>query len=357
MHTESNGPCSVCNAFARAKPVAHEIGPGAVSGYRSPVFTGGDLVSHRWMDVTAFNQLSAAQLGTFSLTQVRALGATPAGVHTEVTTGRWERLHPAVYGLAGHHQSWRRALWAAHLHAGEDCPVGMDSAGRIHGYPQAFRGTVDLLVATDMTRPPDHVRWFRRSDVEPDDILELPGLPPVTSPVRTVIDLAGRMHVATLRLLVEHGLVERHYRIVDLGMLLDRVRRSGKNGVRRMGQVLDDLGPGEGLSRSELERLGDAVISSSSIPMPVHEHPLPSERGRHGFVDRCWPEAKWIVELDGRKWHHRFQQALQDADRRTEAQTMGWETTQLLWEHCQGDPERTARSLELIYADRMRLFG
>jgi len=321
------------------------------------VFNSSVLVSYSPMDIAAFNELSSTQHGTFSLQQVRALGATNAAVHAAVIAGRWERHHRGVYGLAGHHRSWRRSLWAAHLHAGENCPVGMDSAGRIHGYPQAYRGTIDLLVTTEMVRSPEHVRWFRRSDVRPEDVVHIDGLPPVTSPARTAVDLAGRMHIATLRQLVEHGLNEHHYRTVDLGILLDRVRRSGKNGVRRMGQVLDDLGPGEGLSRSELERLGDSVIASSSIPTPVNEHPLPSERGRRGFVDRCWPEAKWIVEFDGRKWHHRFQKALQDADRRAEAQTMGWETTQLLWEHCSGDAERTSHMLELIYTDRMRLIG
>ncbi len=315
------------------------------------------LVSHAPMDIAAFNELSSAQHGMFSLQQLHLLGATKAGTHAAVAAGRWERHHPTVYGLAGHHESWRRSLWAAHLHAGEHCPIGMDSAGRIHGYPQAFRGTVDLIVTVDMVRPPEHVRWFRRSDLLADDIVRIDGLPPVTSPTRTTVDLAGRMHVATLRQLVEHGLNEQHYRTVDLGILLDRVRRSGKNGVRRMGQVLDDLGPGEGISRSELERLGDSVIAASSIPAPEHERPLPSERGRSGFVDRCWPEAKWIVEFDGRKWHHRFQRALHDADRRAEAQTMGWETTQLLWEHCYGDAERTSRMLELIYAERMRLLS
>lgn len=187
--------------------------------------------------------------------------------------------------------------------------------------------------------------------------MDVPGLPPVTTPARTAIDLAGRMHVATLRQLVEHGLTEKHYRTVDLGMLLDRVRRPGKNGVRRMAQVLDDLGPGDGLPHSELERLGDEVIARADVPAPVHEYPLPSERGRRGFVDRCWPEAKMIVEFDGRKWHHRFQQALQDADRRTEAQTLGWETTPMLWEHCRGDPDRSVRQLELIYAERMALLA
>lgn len=304
-----------------------------------------------------FHCLSAAQQGMFSRAQVLGLGATDAMIRHQLQVGRWRVELPSVYGLAGHREGWQRRLWAAHLNAGEDSPVAMDSAARVHGYPQAFRGTVDVLVPCDRGRPPEGVRWFRRSDLLPEDVVAMPGMPPVTSPARTVVDLAGRMHVATLRLMVEHGVNERHFRTVDVAVLLQRVRRSGKNGVRRLAQVLDDLGPGDGIPRSQLERLGDAVIACAKLPPPVHEHPLPSARGRRGFVDRCWPEAKLIVEFDGRKWHHRFQQALADADRRLEAQALGWETSQLLWEHCDSDTERTAEVLTLIHAERLRLLS
>lgn len=309
------------------------------------------------MDPKSFNELSSRQRGVFARSQVESLGATDAAIRHELGVGRWREELPSVYGLAGHHDGWRRRLWIAHLHAGDGTAIGMDSAGRIHGYPQAWRGTLDVVVASMQSRPPVGVRWFRRADLLPKDIVDLEGLPPLTSPARTVVDLAGRTHVATLRLMVEHGLVERHYRTVDLAVLLDRVRRSGKNGVRRLAQVLDDLGPGEGVSRSELERLGDSVITASGLPSPEREHPLPSARGRKGFVDRCWPEAKLIVELDGRKWHHRFQQALADADRRLEAQALGWQTSALLWEHCDSDADRTAEVLRTIYDERARLLA
>ena len=88
------------------------------------------------------------------------------------------------------------------------------------------------------------------------------------------------------------------------------------------------------------------------------EHKQASKKARKaGLLAEHERLEKRIVEFDGRKWHHRFQKALQDADRRAEAQTMGWETTQLLWEHCSGDAERTSHMLELIYTDRMRLIG
>jgi very-short-patch-repair endonuclease len=67
--------------------------------------------------------------------------------------------------------------------------------------------------------------------------------------------------------------------------------------------------------------------------------------------------VKLIVEFDGRRWHHRFQQARADADRVLEAQALGWETSRLLWEHCSTDADHTARTLAAIYEQRRMLLG
>jgi hypothetical protein len=178
---------------------------------------------------------------------------------------------------------------------------------------------------------------------------------PVTSLTRTVVDLAGSTGLARLRLVAEQAVVEGSSSTAELGAMLDRVRRRGKPGVARMARVLDDLGPGEDLPRSELERLADRVAELAGLPEPRREHPLPNERGRTGFVDRCWENAMWILEADGRRWHGRRQQMLADADRTLESQALGYETTRLLWEHAHSDPSGTAVLLRSVYDQRVTL--
>ena len=295
------------------------------------------------MDLEGFALLSAKQYGTFTREQVMALGATRGGVRQQLESGRWAIELPSVYGLVGHRDSWRRRLWAAHLHAGPDSVLSHDSAGRIQGADEVFANTIDLIVPSNRNQAPPGVRWHRRTDLGDGDVVTRPGLPPMTSPARTAVDLAGTIQIARLRQFVEAGATARRFTLAEVGAVLDRVRRSGKRGVRKLATVLDDLGPGDDLPHSELEKLGDEVLELAGLPTPQHEYPLPNERGRRGFVDRCWPEARLIVEFDGRRWHHRFQQALQDADRRLEAQALGWETTPLLWEHCTSDA-RTDRT-------------
>jgi len=177
----------------------------------------------------------------------------------------------------------------------------------------------------------------------------------VTSLLRTVVDLAAVLHIARVRAMVEQGVLERRFSLVGVGATLGRVRRKGKPGVGKLDRVLDDLGPGDGIPNGELERLLGPVLRLAGLPAPVHEHPLPGHGARTGFVDRCWPEARMIVEVDGRMWHTRRQQMVADHDRSLQAQAAGYETTRLLWEHVAHDPEGTAATMAAVYAARRRL--
>jgi Transcriptional regulator, AbiEi antitoxin len=307
------------------------------------------------MDVPpALASLLASQYGLATRTQSRKLGLGDGELRRLVRTGRWVRVAPSVYSVANHRDSWVRRLWAAHLHAGPGSLVSHESAGRLHGYQEVPAGLVTLIAGPVYRRPLDGVRLRVVTDLDPAHVTEWNGLP-VTTPLRTVVDLASTLHIATLRLLVEHAVTDRRLSLAQLGAFHADLRRQGKNGVARLGQVLDDLGPGDGLPRSELERLLDRVIELSGVPSPVHEYPLPGRGAVSGFVDRCWPEARLIVEGDGRKWHTRRQQALRDATRSLEAQAVGYETTPLLWEHLANDPQTTAVLLRTVHDRRTAL--
>jgi hypothetical protein len=154
---------------------------------------------------------------------------------------------------------------------------------------------------------------------------------------------------------VQHAHVERICPIVAVGAELAGSRRRGLPGVRRLESVLDDLGPGDGVPRSELERVGDQVRRLAGLPEPVHEHPLPSARGREGFVDRAWPEAKFLTEFDGRRWHTRRAQMHLDHQRDLEASALGWHPLRLCWEQLSGDPDGTAGLWRATYERRLEM--
>lgn len=305
------------------------------------------------MDPPELLAIAAVQQGVFSRVQAVAAGVSPRQIVGRLRTGRWMQLHTGVYGLAGHAPSWRRRLWAAHLHAGPGSVLARETAGRLQGFEPVPPGRSVLIVERN-ARAPAGVIWVRTPDLAPSDVTLLAGLPPVTTAARTVVDLAAVLGPARLRLAVEQGILERRFSAAEVGGVLARVRRSGKPGVRRMDRVLDAVGPGDDLPRSELERLLDAVVARAGLPAPLREHPLPGARGRTGFVDRYWPDAALIVEADGRRWHARHQQMRADADRTLEAQAVGVETSRLLWEHLSHDPHGTAELLRAVHSSRVQ---
>lgn len=309
------------------------------------------------MDRSAFQELAANQHGAFGREQLISIGATPATVRRMLRSGSWCTLLPSVYGVVGHSESWLRRLWIAHLHAGTGSVVSHHSAGCLQGNDSALPDRVELIVGAGRGVAPPGVRWHRRDDLLEREVVRSPGRPPMTSAARTAVDLAGVVGPVRLRRFVENAAVAKQLELAEVGAIHARIRRSGKRGVKLMEHVLDVIGPGDAMPHSTLERLGDGVIALAGVPSPTHEHPLPDRRGRRGFVDRAWPDAKLIVEFDGRKWHDRSDQRLHDADRRTEAQVLGWETVQILWEHVVSDAEHQAANLAEIHRNRLALLG
>ena len=295
-----------------------------------------------------------SQRGVVTRSQALRAGMTTSAIRTEVRNGRWDRAAPGVYVLSGSATTWERALWVAHLHLGPDSCVSHESAGRLHGLPEVPGGIVSLSVPHRRRPRVPGVRVRRTDDLSRDHVVRLDGLP-LTSLPRTIVDLASVLHVARLRLLVERLVIERKVSLAQVGATLAGLRRRGKPGVMLLGRVLDDLGPGDDIPNGELERLFDDLVTLSGLPDPVHEHPLPGVGPRSGFVDRCWPDARLIVELDGRKWHTRRQQVLADHDRLLQAQAAGYETTRLLWEHVRSDGPSTTDALRIIYERRTSL--
>lgn len=304
----------------------------------------------------AVEQLAAAQFGVMSVEQVTALGITTSQIRARVDRRSWRRVAPRVLGFPGHADSLRRSCWIALLHAGDGSMLSHSTAGLLHGMRPLERGPIDVMVPRGHSRGLPGTRRHRPRNLGAARCQQVDGLP-VTDPARTVVDLAATLRPGRLADVVEHCEVERICTLAAVGAELARLRHRGVPGVVRLETVLDELGTGEEVPRSELERIGDRVRRLAGLPEPEHEHPLPSARGRPGFVDRAWPGALLLVEYDGRRWHTRRSQIDRDHRRDLEASALGWHPLRLTWEQLSGDPESTAELWRATYLARLALVG
>lgn len=246
-------------------------------------------------------------------------------------------------------------MWAAHLHAGPDSLLSHGAAGVLLHLRPIGGQPVELIVARGQSRGlPGTVRHRPRTPVDPAHVVRVRGLP-VTDAPRTILDLAAQVSITRLRHLVEHAEVEGICPVGLVGARLSQRRGRGQRGTARLARVLDELGPGEGMARSELELLLAPVLAAAGLPPAQHEYPLPTTSDLRGFVDRAWPELRLIIEADGRRWHTRRADFARDAQRDLEASALGWHTLRVTWEMLRFDPEVTAALIRSTYDERVRL--
>jgi hypothetical protein len=304
---------------------------------------------------TRIESLAAEQCGLFTRRQALDLGATPAQLRLRVDRREWRWVVPGVLSFAGHGPSHERSMWMAHLHAGPDSVLSHGAAGLLVGLHPIDGQPVELLVARGQSRGlAGTVRHRPRTPVDPAHIVRVRGLPTTDAP-RTILDLAAQVSITRLRRIVEHAEVERVCPVGLVGARLSQRRGMGRRGTARLARVLDELGPGEGLPRSELEALLAPVLAAAGLPPALHEHPLPTTSELRGFVDRAWPHVRLIIEADGRRWHTRRADFARDARRDLEAGALGWHTQRVTWEMLRFDPDGTAALIRATYDERVRL--
>jgi very-short-patch-repair endonuclease len=115
---------------------------------------------------------------------------------------------------------------------------------------------------------------------------------PVTSPARTIADLARRSSDAELERLVAEAQV---LGLVTEGRL--RAYAADRRGAARLRALLERA-DGPAFTRSEAERRFLALVRNAGLPAPRTNARVA------GFeVDFLWPRARLVVELDGWRFH------------------------------------------------------
>jgi hypothetical protein len=296
-------------------------------------------------------EIASRQHGAFTRTQASGAGASRSAIHHRIRTDRWVVAAPGVLVLSGSEDNQAQQLTVALLSLGPTGVASHQSAGRL--------GRLDAMPPGRAVTVPhfDHRRrkgvTVHQQRLHQADLTVIDGFPVTTVP-RTVCDLAMIISLARLRHVVETAHLDRLCTITSIGTTLLRVGTIGRPGSERLVTVLDDLGPGEPVGRTVLEAKLDDILDRSGLPNGVPQHPLPGVGRRSGLVDRAFPEAKLIIEADGRRWHARNAAMSTDRQRDFEAGRLGWFTVRITHNQLVDDPDDTAMGISEIYEGRAR---
>lgn len=297
-------------------------------------------------------ELAAVQHGAFSRRQLLDGGAEDKTIRRRLREGRWVKVAEGVYVLAGLPPDPERPLWVAWLAVGLHAVVSHESAAERHGLAPVIVGR---LVFT--TSHGDHHRIAGVTVHQLRDLLDhhvepLGGLP-TTTIERTIVDLAAVCSTARVSRVVENAINGHQTSEAAVARTLREVARRGKPGVGALGRVLDERSPGEPVADSELERMLLRAVFRAGNPPPVPQYPHPGRHPGRGRVDFAYPEAKLILEADGRRWHQRIADLKRDRARDNEAARAGWLTLRFMHEELSSDPEDVGATVRDVLAQRV----
>jgi hypothetical protein len=185
-------------------------------------------------------QLAQLQRGAFARWQLRGRGVADTAIHARVRSGRWLTALPGVYVLAGVPSSFEQHAWIGWLAVGPDALVSHEAAAQLQRIPNVARNRITLIAAHGKHQRLAGVFVHQLDDVLPEHRTAVRGLP-VTTPPRTIVDLAAVVHPARLLPVVEDTNHARIASYLEIGRCMASVARRGKPGVRQLAKVLDRL--------------------------------------------------------------------------------------------------------------------
>ena len=240
------------------------------------------------------SELASKQHGVVARRQLVEAGLSTTEIGRRLRQGRLHQLHRGVY-LVGHTALTAHARdIAAVLACGPDAILSHRSAAGLWDllpYPASAQACVTVPPERSAARPGIRIH---RADVSRADVRRRERMP-LTSPPRTILDLAGELGSEDLERLVAEANYRRLASTPELRGQLERNR--GKRGIATLRAILD-LPGGPARTRSPAERRMLRLLRKAGVTG------YESNRRIHGFeVDLLWRKLGFAVEIDGYDAH------------------------------------------------------
>jgi hypothetical protein len=239
--------------------------------------------------------LAAHQHGLFTARQAQELGVSLKALRQAVDRGWLRRVRRGVYAFVGRRPSQWEPVVAASLAAGSAAVISHRSAAAIHGF-WAGETEPELTVVGGAGRTLEGVRIHRSIGLLPTDVLERSDLR-ITSPIRTLLDVAPGTSDYHLSRIIDEGAIARLWTPEAILTRLDAASSERRSGAPRFRRLLA-VRLGESNPDSQLEQRVIRVFKLWLPPFSVH-HRL-ELGGRTVELDVAWPEHSFGAEIDGR---------------------------------------------------------
>ena len=301
--------------------------------------------------------LFQTQHGVASMRQLLSAGASRRSVDRARSNESIVPVLPGVFMLAGTTLSFHGRCMAALLYLGPRAYLAGVSAAALHGCRDMPRRTIHAVVpATAWVGPlPPWLRVRRSCWEMPGDVVTRPDGLRVSSPLRTLFDLAAHVTQYRLERVAEdlwHLDLASPQQAADY---LETVRRSGRSGVARLETLLERTVPRARPSQSGFELDVIDAIRAVGLPEPERQHPLVLLNGELIHIDIAWPAIQFGLEPGHSWWHGGNRRMHADIARDNACGEIGWYIRRLE-EDFRRDLPAGARLIRSLYDARRATF-
>lgn len=275
--------------------------------------------------------IQGRQHGLVTRAQWQAAGFTPPALTRAVQRGELERVLPGVYRSTLIAPFLQQTALAAVLWAATDAVASHATAARLYGFDAPHDNPHIWVPPTRSPKSPLVV--VHRGVVERND-RRVRDRVPLTSPARTLVDLAGVLDEESLEAVVEDFFHRGVTTPLAVQRCLDANGGTGRPGSRLLRDLLADRdqAPLELKLEQKIWRLLRAVGLR-----PVRQFDVRCA-GQRYRLDFAWPILKVAVEGHGFAAHGGRLAHIRDNRRLGDLVSAGWRVVPVTWEDCTQDP-------------------
>jgi very-short-patch-repair endonuclease len=191
--------------------------------------------------------------------------------------------------------------WSASLWAGAEACLSHRTAARLWELVEIEADTVEVSAPYQLWTSVSWLVPHKTASISRQVQRRKNGVA-VTSPARTLVDLAAVVNEDTLQRAMESAFRRRIASVSEVRRVLRYLPESGRSGTGKAWRLLQ-RGEWSEDAQSELERRALQLFRRHRLPQPQCQYAVIEGDHSLGKVDFAWPPAKVIVEAEGFEFH------------------------------------------------------
>jgi very-short-patch-repair endonuclease len=273
--------------------------------------------------------IAKLQRGLVSRAQMVAAGISDDAVDRLSRKSHLHRRHRGVYAVGHTAPAPLADETAALLACGDHAVLSHYTAALVHRLIPRGDGQIHVTIRGRHGPSPSGVKVHRTRSLSRGDVRPTQRLP-VTSPLRTVFDLAATADLAIAERAAEEALTQR---MLSEAQLRKRVADLNSRGRRTRVRAMLDAFKEPGITKSKAERRFRSLLRAAQLPQPQTNVWL------HGYsVDCYWPELGIVVEVQGYRFHSGRRAFERDTRKAAKLTAAGLGVSYVTWLQMENEP-------------------